>query len=204
MITLYDYPRSSAATRVRLALALKGLSYESIEVHLLNEGGQQRHSHYLAKNPQGLVPTLVHDGCVITQSLAIIEYLDECYPTPPLLPYDREARAYVRSLALAIACDLHPLNNLKVLQYLKTKGFSDSETKAWAHHWLNETLDAIEKQLKTSIYRGRYCYRDEVGLADICLVAQLRRARALHFDLLPYPTLLSIEKNCLDLPAFKE
>jgi maleylacetoacetate isomerase len=199
---LYDYFRSSAAYRVRIALNLKGLTPERAFVHLRK--GAQRAEDYLALNPQGLVPALVTDGGdVLTQSLAIVEYLDETHPQPPLLPATPEARARVRSIALAIACDIHPIDNLRVLRYLlHTLGVSEAQKDAWYSYWIDVGLEALERRLASEPATGRFCHGDTPTLADICLVPQLANARRVSMDLSPYPTLLRIESACRALPPF--
>jgi maleylacetoacetate isomerase len=199
---LYDYFRSSAAYRVRIALNVKGLAPERAFVHLRR--GAQRDDDYLALNPQGLVPSLVTDGGdVLTQSLAIIEWLDETHPKPPLLPSDPAGRARVRSLALAIACDIHPLNNLRVLNYLTgTLGASEAQKNGWYRYWCDVGLEALETRLASQAATGSFCHGDAPTLADVCLVPQLANARRVDLDLGPYPTLLRIEATCNALPAF--
>ena len=199
---LYDYFRSSAAYRVRIALNLKGVVPERAFVHLRNN--VQRSEDYLALNPQGLVPMLVaDDGAVLTQSLAIIEYLDEAHPKPPLLPAAPAERARVRGIALEIACDIHPLNNLRVLQYLKnTLGVSDEQKDAWYRYWIDVGLEALETRLARDPATGRFCHGDAPTLADICLVPQLANARRMNIDVGPYPTLTRIEAAAISLPAF--
>ncbi len=199
---LYDYFRSSAAYRVRIALNLKGLAPERAFVHLRKNA--QRDEGYLAMNPQGLVPALVTDGgAVLAQSLAIIEYLDETHPAPPLLPDDAAARARVRGVALEIACDIHPLDNLRVLRYLKnTLGVSEEQKDAWYKYWIDVGLEALEIRLARDPATGRFCHGDLPTIADICLVPQLANARRVAMDVAPYPTLLRIEAACLALPAF--
>jgi len=199
---LYDYFRSSAAYRVRIALNLKGVSPERASVHLRR--GAQRAEDYLAMNPQGLVPALVTDtGDVLTQSLAIIEWLEESYPQPPLLPPEAAGRARVRALALAIACDIHPLNNLRVLNYLTgTLGATDAQKDGWYRYWCDVGLEALETQLAREASTGKFCHGDTPTMADICLVPQLANARRVDLDLTPYPTLLAIETACTALPAF--
>jgi len=201
---LYDYFRSSAAYRVRIALNLKGLAPERAFVHLRR--GAQRGDDYLALNPQGLVPSLVTDGGdVLTQSLAIIEWLDETQPRPPLLPPDPAGRARVRSLALAIACDIHPLNNLRVLNYLTgTLGATEAQKNGWYRYWCDVGLEALETRLAREAATGSFCHGDAPGVADICLVPQLANARRVELDLAPYPTLLRIEAACNALPAFAD
>ena len=166
----------------------------------------QRGDDYLALNPQGLVPALVtDDGAVLTQSLAIIEYLDETHPSPPLLPATPAARARVRGIALAIACDIHPLDNLRVLRYLlHTVGVSDEQKDAWYKYWIDVGLEALETRLSRDPATGRFCHGDAPTLADICLVPQLANARRVNMDLSPYPTLTRIEAAAISLPAFAE
>ena len=199
---LYDYFRSSAAYRVRIALNLKGLSPERTFIHLRR--GAHRADEYLELNPQGLVPSLVTDGGdVLTQSLAIIEWLDETQREPPLLPADSAGRARVRSLALAIACDIHPLNNLRVLNYLTgTLGATDAQRDGWYRYWCDVGFEALETRLARDAATGAYCHGDTPTIADICLVPQLANSRRVHLDLSPYPTLLRIEAACTALPAF--
>jgi maleylacetoacetate isomerase len=199
---LYDYFRSSAAYRVRIALNLKGLAPERVFVHLRR--GAQRADDYLAVNPLGLVPALVTDGGeVLTQSLAIIEWLDETHPTPPLLPPDAAGRARVRALALAIACDIHPINNLRVLNYLTgTLGATEAQKNGWYRYWCDVGFEALETQLAREKATGAFCHGGLPTLADICLVPQLANARRVELDLSLYPTLLRIEAACTALPAF--
>ena len=199
---LYDYFRSSAAYRVRIALNMKGLAPERTFIHLRRNA--HRADEYLALNPQGLVPALVTDGgAVLTQSLAIIEYLEETNPAPPLLPDDPTARARVRALALAVACDIHPIDNLRVLRYLlHTVGVSEEQKDAWYRYWIDVGLEALELALSRDPATGRYCHGDLPTLADICLVPQLANARRVNMDLSPYPTLARIEAACVALPAF--
>lgn len=199
---LYDYFRSSAAYRVRIALNLKGLVAQREFVHL-RKGGQ-REPPYLALNPQGLIPTLVtDDGAVLTQSLAIIEYLDETHPKPPLLPAGPVARARVRGLAQAVACDIHPIDNLRVLRYLlHTVGVEEEQKDAWYKYWIDVGLEALELQLSRDAATGRFCDGDTPTLADVCLVPQLANARRVDLDLSPYPTLLRIDAACREIPAF--
>lgn len=202
-LTLYTYFRSSAAFRVRIALNLKGLTAEHTFVHLLKDGGQQFGGEYARLNPQHLVPTLVHNGYPLQQSLAIIEYLNEVFPDPPLLPGDPLARARVRAMACAVACDIHPLNNLRVRKYLhKQLGRSDEDIRDWQVHWIALGFEALEAMLASSEYTGRFCHGDAPTLADICLIPQMTNAHALNMDLSPYPTLTRIEEAALSLPAF--
>jgi len=198
---LYSYFRSSAAYRVRIALNLKGLDYDYVPVHLTR--GEQRTESYRALNPQALVPTLTDDFGSFVQSLAIIEYLNERFPDPPLLPAGVEARARVRGIALSIACDIHPLNNLRVLQYIKeTLGAGDDAKNAWYRHWIDLGLAALEAELAAASWVGSFCYGDRPTIADICLVPQLANARRFAIPLDAYPTLLSIDANCQQVDAF--
>jgi len=201
---LYTYWRSTAAYRVRIALNIKTMQYEQVPVHLTKDGGEQHQGQYRAKNPQGLVPTLMDGGKLITQSLAIVEYLEEKQASPSLLPNEPSARARVRSLAQLIACEVHPLNNLRVLQYLSNEvGVSDSQKTAWYHHWLAEGLGAMEMRLANESDTGQFCHGDEPGLADLCLVPQLYNARRFDFPLDDFPTLVEIDARCRDLDAFR-
>ena len=201
---LYSYFRSSAAYRVRIALNLKGLAYDIVPVHLTRGGGDQLTPAYRQLNPQALVPLLQDAGRLLTQSLAIIEYLDEVHPQPPLLPQEPLARARVRALALAIACDLHPLNNTRVLNYLTgPMGLGDTAKQTWYRHWIAEGLGALETTLARDRETGRFCHGDAPGLADCCLIPQLANAHRFKCDVSPYSTLLRIEKNCQALEAFR-
>ena len=198
---LYGYFRSSAAYRVRIALQLKGLDYEYAAIHLVK--GEQRAESYRALNPQQLVPALADGEAIVTQSLAIIEYLDERHPQPPLLPASPAGRARVRSIALAIACDIHPLNNLRVLRYLtRTLGVDEAAKDAWHRHWIDTGLAALEAQLAADAATGSCCHGDHPTLADICLVPQLANARRTNIPLDPYPTLTRIDAHCRALDAF--
>ncbi|OEE64081.1 maleylacetoacetate isomerase [Enterovibrio norvegicus FF-162] len=198
---LYDYSKSSASYRVRIALNVKGLSYQPQSVSLLD--GDQKSDGYMAINPSGLVPTLVDNGQVLTQSLAIIEYLEEVYPSPSILPTDSAARAKCRALALDIACDTHPLNNLRVLKHLTgPMGHSEDEKLDWYLHWLRIGLSAVEKKVEGT--QTAFCCDDMPTLADIFLIPQLFNARRYHLDLTPYPTLKKIEQHCQALPAFEQ
>jgi len=202
-LRLYTYWRSSAAYRVRIAFAFKGLAYESVPRHLLRDGGEQRRPDYLALNPQGFVPALEHDGTVITQSLAICEYLEERFPAPPLLPSVATERAAVRAMALAVACDIHPLNNLRVLQYLKADlGQDDAGVVRWAQHWISRGFDALEELIARHSRDGRHCFGDVVTLADVFLVPQVTNARRVQLDLAPWPRIVAITAHLESLPAF--
>ncbi len=203
-LRLHSYWRSSAAYRVRIALNLKGLAHEIVPVHLVRDGGEQHGEAYLGLNPQGLVPTLQHGQRLVRQSMAIIEYLDETFVEHPLLPSMARDRARVRGLAQVIACDMHPLGNLRVLQYLEREFKATPEQReAWARHWLTLGFDAIEKLLLESPATGEFCEGARPGMADCLLVPQLYNARRFRLDLAPYPTLRSIETNCLALEAFR-
>jgi len=200
---LHDYFRSSAAYRVRIALNLKGLAAERRFVHLRK--GEQREAQYLELNPQGFVPTLVLDGGRrLTQSLAIIEYLEEKHPRPALLPPGAEDRAWVRSIALAIACDIHPLNNLRVLKYLgKALAIEEPRRDEWYRHWVREGFVALESQLAGRAH-GALCFGDSPTLADVCLVPQVANARRLNVDLAPFPRIAAIDAACRALPPFHD
>jgi maleylacetoacetate isomerase len=200
---LYSFHRSSAAFRVRIALNLKGLAYEQQPVHLRKN--EQQREDYLRRNPQGLVPTLEDGAEVLTESLAIIEYLDETHPAPPLLPKDAAGRARVRSLAQQIACDIHPIDNLRVLRYLANPlGHDEKAVEAWFNHWIRLGFVGIERMLAADGKTGAYCHGDTPGLADICLVPQVFNAeRYPSFDLKPYPTIMRIFAACMKLDAFE-
>jgi maleylacetoacetate isomerase len=203
-LLLYDYWRSSASYRVRIALNLKGLAYETHAVHLLRDGGQQHAIGYRALNPQQLVPCLLDGERAIPQSLAIIEYHDEIYPDVPLLPVDPRGRARVRSLAMAVACDVHPLGNLRVLQYLQSQlGLSEAQKVEWSRHWITVGFDALEEQLADNVTMGRYCHGDSPTLADVCLVPQFYNALRWQVPVERYPTLCRIHAACVELDAFR-
>lgn len=197
---LYGYFRSSAAFRVRIALNLKGLAYEPAFVHLAK--GEHRGPAYVAVNPQGLVPALAVDGHVLAQSLAIMEYLEETQPQPPLLPADALGRARVRNLALIVACEIHPLNNPRVLKYVKsTLGHGEEQVNAWYRHWIAAGLATLEAELQRP-GTGRYSHRDAPGMADCCLVPQIFNAQRYQCDLAPYPTVMRVFGACMQLDAF--
>jgi maleylacetoacetate isomerase len=202
-LKLYTYFRSSAAFRVRIALNLKGLGYESIPTHLLRGGGEQHRPEYRAINPQGLVPALDDAGTLISQSLAIVEYLDETHPSPPLLPGTPYDRAAIRSLACVIACDIHPLNNLRVLQYLRdTLGQGEDALARWNREWISRGFAALETSISRHSGDGRHCYGSQVTLADICLLPQVFNSRRYQLDLAPYPRLAAVARHLEALPAF--
>ncbi|MEK0428568.1 MAG: maleylacetoacetate isomerase [Pseudomonadota bacterium] len=202
MLTLHNYFRSSAAYRVRIAMNLKGLDYDYVPVHLTRDGGMQFKEPYKSLNPQQLVPLLDDDGFQISQSLAIIEYLDEKFPNTRLLPKSPEGRARVRQIALAISCDIHPLQNLRVLKYLTgTLGASEESKTQWIHHWLSEGLAALEADLSRAPTRGRFCFGDTPSMADCTLVPQMFSAARFNVDTVPYPTLRAIYAACEAIPA---
>ena len=200
-VILYSYFRSSAAYRVRIALNLKKIDYEIRPVHLLKNGGEQYKADYLALNPQGRVPVLVVENTILTQSSAIIEYLEEVYPFPPLLPANAVDRAYVRSLAQIIACDIHPLNNLRVLNYLKDTLKSEFQP-AWRNHWMQQGFSAVEQLLQKSDARGRFCFGDIPGMADAFLIPQVYNALRFECEMKNFPLISSIYQNCLQETAF--
>jgi len=203
MIKLYNYFRSSASFRVRIALQVKGLSYDYVPVHLLKDGGQQFAPSFRTLNPDSLIPVLDDDGQVLTQSLAIIEYLEETRPQPPLLPRAAVERAYVRSIALAIACEIHPLDNLRVLRYLvKTLGVSDEQKDTWYRHWVEHGLASLEARLVAEGRTGRYALGDTITIADVVIVPQIFNAQRMECNLDSVPTLMRIFDHCMQLPAF--
>jgi maleylacetoacetate isomerase len=203
MLKLYTYFRSSAAYRVRIGLNLKGLPYEAIPVHLLKGGGEQLQDRYRAVNPAALVPSLDDGGHVLTQSLAILEYLDETRPGTPLLPADPLGRARVRALAQTVACDIHPLNNLRVLKYLtNTLQVGEEVKNQWYRHWVALGLGSLEAHLGKSPDTGAFCHGDTPTIADCCLVPQVFNAQRFEVDLAPYPTVTAIHQRCSELEAF--
>jgi maleylpyruvate isomerase len=200
---LYTFFRSSASYRVRIALNLKNIQYEQAPIHLRRGGGEQLGAAYKAINPQALVPALEDNGKILTQSLAIIEYLEEKHPDPALLPGDPAERALVRSMAMIIACEVHPIQNLRVLNYVKKEyDRTDEQVNRWAQHWIELGLSALEQTIVAQAKRGKFCHGDTPTLADICLVPQLGNARRYGCDLSKYSAILEIEKNCMALPAF--
>jgi maleylacetoacetate isomerase len=205
---LYTYWRSSAAYRVRIALNLKSLPYESVPKHLLRDGGEQKKADYLALNPQGLIPALADDGFVVPQSLAICEYLEEIHPEPRLLPGSARDRAIVRGMSLAVACDTHPLNNLPITGYLRRElGADDAAVQRWIEHWIGRGFAGLERWVGACAGDvppdGQlYCYGSQVTLADVCLVPQMYNARRFNVELSPYPRLVSICRHLEALPAF--
>lgn len=205
MMKLYDYFRSTACYRVRIALNIKGIAYEKVDIHLINDGGQQHSAEYSVINPQHLVPSLEVNGQIVHQSLAIIDYLDETFPSPALLPQDPMQRAMVRSLALIIACDMHPLNNLRVLNQLKREFHADEEhVMQWYHHWLRAGFNAFETKLRSLQRSQDLCVGDSISLADLCLIPQVYNAKRFHFPLQDYPLICKINDYCCSLEAFQQ
>ncbi len=205
-LTLYTYFRSTAAYRVRIALNLKQLDYIPHTIHLVRDGGEQHSTQYRDINPQGLVPTLIDGDTTVTQSLAIIEYLEERFPSPPLLPRTPGLRAQARAIAQQICCDIHPLNNLRVLNYLRTEMQQDESSRhRWYQHWITEGLAALEQWLaRDGKHQSRYCFGDTPTVADLCLIPQLYNARRFSCDTSNYPTLLKIDQHCMTLTAFQQ
>ncbi len=203
-LRLYGYWRSSAAYRVRIGLNLKGLTYESVPVHLIRDGGEQHLPPFAQTNPQKLIPVLQHGERLIRQSLAILEYIDEVWSDAPLLlPATARGRARVRSLSLMVACDIHPLNNLRVLQYLEQEWHAPQpERDEWVRHWIREGFYAFEALLSDDPATGTFCEGDQPTIADCCLIPQVYNARRFAVDLTPYPTIRRIDEACLALSAF--
>jgi maleylpyruvate isomerase len=200
---LYSFWRSSAAFRVRIALHLKGIDYDTIATHLTKKGGDQLQPEYSVKNPNRLIPLYEEGDVRIHQSLAILEYLDEAYPQPPLLPSNPVDRAWVRALALDIAADIHPINNLRVSRYLvRQLEVSEESRSTWYRHWVATGLAGLETQVSQDQRSGRFCYGDQVTFADICLVPQLFNALDAKMDVTLYPRLMAIFRECMKLPAF--
>ena len=205
MLKLYSYWRSTAAYRVRIALNIKRLSYSIIPIHLVKDGGEQHKPEYAEKNPQELVPLLDDNGKLLSQSMAICEYIDEEYDGPKLLPSEPFLRAKVRSVCQIIACDIHPLDNLRVLQYLKGElGVSDEQKSTWYAHWIVEGFKALESMLDEYKAKGPYCFGEELTLADVFLVSQMYNARRFDVDLTDFSRLVEVEQHCLTLDAFSD
>lgn len=205
MIQLYDYFRSTASYRVRITLALKGIEVDIKEVHLVNNGGEQHQQAYLQINPQGLVPTLIIDKAILNQSLAILDYLEKQFPEPSIFPEDITERSHAYGIALSIACDIHPLNNLRVLNYLKTNfSAKPSDVKQWYHHWLKLGFDSIEKNLETYQVSESFCIGEQVSIADICLIPQVYNAIRFEFPLHDYPRITKIYDTCMNLSCFEK
>jgi maleylacetoacetate isomerase len=202
---LYDYFRSTACYRVRIALNLKGIAYEKQPVHLLNHGGEHHSEEYQKINPQELVPSLEVDGQILHQSLAIIDYLDETYPTPALLPKKPLDRANARALALMVACDMHPVNNLRILNRLKEQFHADeAQVQEWYHHWLKAGFFSLEAKLQSIKKTGPFCLGEAVSIADICLIPQVFNAHRFNFGMHEYPLINEIYEHCTLLKAFKD
>ncbi|GHA13751.1 maleylacetoacetate isomerase [Arenicella chitinivorans] len=200
---LASYFRSTAAYRVRIALNLKQIDHSLVPIHLLRNGGEHKQPNYQSQNPEGLVPALFIEDRVLSQSLAILEYLDETHPTPPLLPGDPLDRAYVRGLALSICCDIHPLNNLRVLQYLSGDlNASDEQKNAWYQHWIATGFSALETRLANHDSTGEFCFGDTPSMADLCLVPQVYNANRFNCPLDDYPIIQRINARCLQEPSF--
>ncbi len=203
-LKLYSFWRSSAVYRVRIALNLKGLEHEIVPVNLTRDGGEQHSSEFHAVNPQELVPVLRHGHRLIRQSMAIMEYLDETWPASPLLPATARDRARVRALAQVVACDIHPLNNLRVLQYLERElKLQQPERDAWVQHWIRIGLETMETLLADHPATGLYCEGEVPGLADCCLIPQVYNARRFGVDLTPFPSVVRIDAACCELPEFE-
>lgn len=203
---LYTFWRSSAAYRVRIALNLKQIPYEDSPLHLVKNGGEHKSEDYIALNPQKLVPALVDDsGNLLTQSMAAIEYLEDVKPSPALLPSNPIERAHVRALSQAVSCDIHPLNNLRVLQYLTGELNLNEDQKAeWYHHWIRIGFEGVEATLESSNYTGEFSFGDTPSMADCCLIPQVYNARRFELDLGDFPIIQRIERNCLSLKAFDQ
>lgn len=204
MMQLYSYYRSSCSYRVRIALHFKGLSYEYHPVHLVKNGGEQHKPEYAKLNPQELVPTFIDGNFILTQSMAIMEYLEEKYPERPFMPKGQEQRAYVRQISLIQVADIHPINNLKILNHLTVDlGVTQAQKTEWYHKWIRQGFDATEKLLERSAFRtGRYVCGDDVTMADMCLIPQVYNARRYELPMDKYPIICEIEKNCLLLQYF--
>ncbi len=203
MMTLYGYFRSSTAYRTRIAMNLKGLSYDNVTVNLAQD--EQLETEFKALNPQGLVPVLQADDLLLYQSPAILEWLEEVYPDPALLPKDAAGRMHVRAISAMIGCDMHPINNRRILQYLRNELSVDEEkVMAWCHRWMSEGLAALEKRLAADKTRGDFCYGDSLTLADCYLIPQVSSARRFKVDLSAYPNIVAVDTNCRTLKAFAD
>ena len=201
---LYDYFRSTACYRVRIALNIKNIHYNKIPIHLVDNGGEQHSAEYHQINPQELVPSIEANGQIISQSLAIIEYLEEIFPEVPILPHTILDKAHVRSLALMVACDMHPLNNLRILNRLKSQfKATESDVLEWYHHWLKAGFDAFEEKLQHMKRSKPVCFGDSASLADICLIPQVYNANRFNFSMANYPLIQEINAYCMTLAAFK-
>lgn len=201
-MTLYGYFRSSTSYRTRIAMNLKGLDYDYIAVNLAQD--EQLKSEFLALNPQGLVPILQADDLLLFQSPAILEWLEEVYPKNPLLPKDAAGRMQVRALSAMIGCDIHPLNNRRVLQYLRNELSVEAEVIKWCNRWISEGFAALEKRLVADKTRGKFCYGDSPSFADCYLIPQVSSARRFEVDLNPYPNIVQIDAHCRTLKAFAD
>jgi len=202
---LHTYFRSSAAYRVRIALNLKGIDYEAVPVHLIKDGGQHKQPAYLNINPSGMVPALQDERGTLTQSMAILEYLEETHPAVPLLPVDPLGRARVRELAQIVSCDIHPLNNLRVMRYLADElGVGDDAKKTWLRHWIVEGFASMESHLARHPGTGKFCHGDTPTLADCFLVPQVFNAIRFDIAIAPYENIARIYANCVALPAFEK
>lgn len=202
---LYNYYRSSASFRVRIALGLKGLDYDYVPVHLRRDGGEHHHVEFLDRNPQGLVPMLEHDGLQIPQSMAIVDYLDRRFPEPPLIPTDPAQRAWALSITQLIACEIHPLNNLRVLNYFQEQcGWNEEARQIWYSHWIREGFAVLERMLTAPrSLTGRYCLGDWPTIADVFLVPQVYNARRFKVPIEEFPVIADIDSTCMKLDAFK-
>ena len=204
MLKLYSFWRSSAVYRVRIALNLKHQAYETVPVHLVRDGGEQHTAAFAELNPQELVPVLMHGSRILRQSLAIIDYIDETWPEPPLMPSVARDRQRVRAIAQMIACEIHPLNNLRVLKYLETTfGASEAQREDWTRHWITEGFKALEKVLADNPSTGTFCEGDVPTMADCCLVPQVYNANRFKVDLTPFPTIRRINDACVAMPEFE-
>jgi maleylacetoacetate isomerase len=204
-LILYDYWRSSACYRVRIALNLKKIAYQAVAINLVKNGGDQHGEDYRALNPQGLIPALVHDGEVITQSFAICEYLDSVYPDTPLFPSNALQRSAAVSMAMTIACDIHPLNNLRVQKYLKGKlGAGDEQAVTWMNHWVSQGFSALETRLGESSTGDAFSFGDRPGIVECFLLPQVYNAERFECDMVPFPLIREISARCRQLKAFQD